>query len=110
MWLCTQLGYYSVVRQNDGVFHICARSLGDLDALVSAIGLPEPEPAESGQDYPWRIACKGTDLNRFFALMAASVTYADFQATVAGHPVQQRKLAVYQDIHQRLQAWQPELG
>jgi hypothetical protein len=42
MWLCTQLGFFSIVRKEPGTFHIRARCLGDLDALSSAISLPEP--------------------------------------------------------------------
>jgi hypothetical protein len=106
MWLCTQLGFYSVVRKPDGLFHIRARSRGDLDALADAIGLPEPVPSHPGSDYPWRILCDATDLTRFFALMAASITYDNFKAAIARHPVQQRKLAAYHDLHQRLLEWQ----
>ncbi len=110
MWLCTQLGFYSVVRPSDGLFHIGARCLGDLDALASAIGLPGPQPSVAGADCPWHIACDATDLTRFFALMAASLTYEDFLAAVARHPLQQRKLAAYHDIHQRLLEWQRNQG
>lgn len=110
MWLCTQLGFYSVVRQADGLFHIRARCLGDLDTLADAIGLPEPEPAPAGSDDPWRIPCDATELTRFFALLAASITYEDFKSAVARHPVQQRKLAAYHDIHERLLEWQRNQG
>jgi hypothetical protein len=110
MWLCTQLGFYSIARKPDGFFHISARCLGDLDALADAIGLPEPVPSSPGSEHPWRILCDATDLTRFFALMAASITYDDFPAAIGRHPVQQRKLAVYHEFDQRLREWQQNQG
>ncbi len=106
MWLCTQLGFYSIVRKSPDTFHIRARCLGDLDALTEAIGLPGPVPSFEGSDYPWRIICDSGDLTRFFALMAASITYDNFKSAIASHPAQKRKTAAYHDLHHRMVQWQ----
>jgi len=61
MWLCTQLGFYSIVRKSPDEFHIRARCREDLDTLASTIALPEPVESYPGSDYPWRILCDPTD-------------------------------------------------
>ncbi len=106
MWLCTQLGFFSIVRKDADTFHIRARCMGDLDALSDAIGLPEPVPSFEGSDYPWRILCDSGDLTRMFALLAASITYDNFKSSIARHPTQKRKIAAYHDIHHRMVEWQ----
>lgn len=106
MWLCTQLGFYSIVRKSPDEIHIRARSREDLDALTRAIGLPEPVSSYPGSDYPWRILCDTADLTRLFALLAASITYDNFKSAIARHPAQHDKLNAYHDIHHRMAQWQ----
>jgi hypothetical protein len=106
MWLCTQLGFYSIVRKSPDEMHIRARSRADLEILAKTIGLPAPVESYPGSDYPWRILCDPTDLTRLFALMAASITYDNFKAAIAQHPKQKNKLPAYQDIHHRMAEWQ----
>ena len=61
MWLCTQLGFYSIVRKSPDEFHIRARRRDDLTTLASTIALPEPVESYPGSDYPWRILCDPAD-------------------------------------------------
>ncbi|MFZ4594968.1 MAG: hypothetical protein ACOYOF_11975 [Verrucomicrobiaceae bacterium] len=106
MWLCTQLGFFSIVQKESDTFHIRGGCLGDLDTLSSAIGLPSPVASHPGSDYPWRIICNVGDLTRFFALMSASINYGNFKSAIATSPRQHPKLAAYQDIHHRMVEWQ----
>ena len=108
MWLCTQLGFFSIVRKEQDTFHIRARCLGDLDKLSSAIGLPSPVVSYPGSDYPWRIICDAGDLTRFFALMSASINYGNFKSAIAASSTQRPKLSAYHDIHHRMVEWQQE--
>ena len=108
MWLCTQLGFFSIVRKEPDTFHIRARCLGDLDALSRTIGLPEPVASFPGSDYPWRIICDSGDLTRVFALMSSSITYDNFKSAIARHPKQQGKTSAYHDIHHRMVEWQQQ--
>lgn len=106
MWLCTQLGFFSIVRKNPDEIHIRARCREDLDHLSRSIGLPAPVESYSGSDYPWRILCDSADLTRVFALMAASITYDNFKSAITRHPTQRDKLSAYHDIHHRMAQWQ----
>lgn len=106
MWLCTQLGFYSIVRKSPDEIHIRARCREDLETLSKTIALPTPVESYPGSDYPWRILCDPTDLTRLFALMAASITYDNFKSAIAQHPTQHNKLAAYHDLHQRMAEWQ----
>ena len=108
MWLCTQLGFLSIVRKSPDEFHIRARCREDLDTLSKTIALPEPVESYSGSDYPWRILCDPADLTRLFALMSASITYGNFKSAIASNPIQHDKLDVYHDIHHLMLGWQQE--
>jgi len=106
MWLCTQLGFYSIVRKNLDEIHIRSRCREDLETLSKAIALPDPVESYPGSDYPWRILCDSTDLGRVFALLASSITYGNFKSAIARHPTQRDKLAAYHDLHHRMIEWQ----
>ena len=106
MWLCTKLGFFSIVHKSPSTFHIRARCREDLDALAAAAGTGTPVPSFPGSDYPWRILCDPADLTRLFALMSASITYGNFKSAIASHPTQNDKLDAYHDIHHRMAQWQ----
>jgi hypothetical protein len=44
MWLCTQLGFFSIVRKEPDTFHIRARCREDLNQLAQAAGTGTPTP------------------------------------------------------------------
>ena len=39
MWLCTKLGFYSIVRKEPDTFHIRARCREDLEQAALACGM-----------------------------------------------------------------------
>ncbi len=49
MWLCTQLGFFSIVRKEPDMFHIRARCREDLDQLAQAAGTGTPIAWATGQ-------------------------------------------------------------
>jgi hypothetical protein len=51
MWLCSQLGFFSIVRKEADTFHIRARCLEDLDPLAKAAGAGSPVASFKGSDY-----------------------------------------------------------
>lgn len=108
MWLCTQLGFYSIVRKDAGAVHIRARCREDLDQLAHAAGAGEPMPSYPGSDYPWRIICLDSELPRFMSALAASVDYGNFKSAIAASPSERSKLTAYHDIHHRMVEWQKE--
>jgi len=80
MWLCTQLGFFSIVRKQPYTFHIRARCLADLNMLSNSIGLPSLVAPHPGSDCSWRISCDAGDLTRLFALISARINYGNFKS------------------------------
>ena len=108
MWLCSQLGFFSIVRQDADTFHIRARCREDLEQLAHAAGAGDPVASYVGSDYPWRILCSAADLPRFMQALTASIDYGNFKSAIASSPQQCTKLSAYHDIHHRMVEWQHE--
>jgi hypothetical protein len=108
MWLCTQLGFYSIVRKEPDTFHIRARCRQDLDRLVQAAGVGTPIASYVGSDYPWRVICPAADLPKFMSTLSSSIAYGNFKSAIAASPAQRSKVSAYHDIHHRMVEWQQE--
>ncbi|GAA5146357.1 hypothetical protein GCM10023213_39270 [Prosthecobacter algae] len=85
MWLCTQLGFLSIVRKEPDTFHIRARCREDLDQLGAAC-TGTPIASYAGSDYPWRILCPAADLPRFMSALTTSIDYGNFKSAIALSP------------------------
>lgn len=108
MWLCTKLGFFSIVHKSPSTFHIRARCREDLDALAAAAGTGTPVPSFPGSDYPWRILCPAADLPTYLAALTHTIDYPNFKSAIAASPTQHPKLPAYHDIHSRMVKWQRE--
>lgn len=108
MWLCTQLGFFSIVRKDADTFHIRARCRDDLEQLSLATGIGTPVASYPGSDYPWRIICPAAALPRYMTALTASIDYGNFKSAVGSHPAQCNKLSAYHDIHHRMVEWQKQ--
>lgn len=108
MWLCTQLGFFSIVRKEPDMFHIRARCREDIDQLALAAGTGTPVASYPGSDYAWRIICPATDLTQFMNALTASIDYGNFKSAIAASPTEGSKLSAYHDIHHRMVEWQQE--
>lgn len=106
MWLCTQLGFFSIVRKDADTFHIRARCREDLDQLVQATGKGACVASYAGSDYPWRILCPADDLPCFMAALTESIDYSNFKSAIATSASQHPKLTAYHEIHHRMFKWQ----
>lgn len=89
MWLCTTLGFFSIVRKEYETFHIRARSRADLESLLAALGkgsATASRPALQcvtsypGSDYPWRILCPASELPRVFTTLQETLCYENFKS------------------------------
>jgi hypothetical protein len=108
MWLCSQLGFFSIVRKDAATFHIRARCREDLEGLAKTAGTGSPVASFTGSDYPWRILCRADELPAFMQALTASIDYGNFKSAIAASPKQRSKLAAYHDIHHRIVEWQQE--
>ena len=108
MWLCTQLGFFSIVRKSPDIFHIRARCREDLEQLAIAAGTGTPVPSYARSDYPWRILCPARELPLFMTALTTSIDYGNFKSAIVAHPLQRSKISAYHDIHHRMVEWQRE--
>jgi hypothetical protein len=108
MWLCTKIGFFSIVKKESDTFHIRARCREDLEQLSLAAGIGTPVASYAGSDYPWRMICPANDLRRFMMPLASSIDYGNFKSAIAASSSQRAKLAAYHDIHHRMVGWQQE--
>ena len=106
MWLCTQIGFFSIVRKQADTIHIRARCREDLDRLAQAAATGTPVASYPGSDYPWRIICTAPELPRFMDALTKSIDYDNFKSAIAASPEQRPKLSAYYDIHHRMVEWQ----
>jgi hypothetical protein len=110
MWLCTQLGFFSIVQKDADTLHIRARCREDLEQLADAAGTGIPVASFTGSDYPWRILCPAKDLPQFMSALSASIDYGNFKSVIASNPRQRSKVSAYHDVHHRMLEWQNNLG
>jgi hypothetical protein len=108
MWLCTQLGFFSVVQKDTDTFHIRARCREDLEELALAAGTGTPVASHPSSDYPWRILCPAAELPWFMSALTESIDYGNFKSAIAVSPSQRSKVSAYHDIHHRMVEWQED--
>ena len=112
MWLCTKLGFFSIVAKTRTEVHIRARCEQDLVnlrlyctgrvPLASSWKIHRTQPA----DYRWRIVVGPRQLPAIMETLAASLDYSNFKSEIAAKPDQRDKLAIYSAFHHDLEAWQ----
>lgn len=112
MWLCTQHGFYSIVRKAVGEIHLRARCKKDLENLkrfltmrvagASAWKIHRSEPA----DYRWRMVINSAELVALMAELAQDLDYSNFKGVIASKPDQREKLGIYTAFHHDLENWQ----
>ncbi len=112
MWLATKHGFFSIVRKGD-VFHVRARSRGDLLSLVATTkGVLGPERISESPtaDYRWRVVVSDQEMQTLWASLAASVDYPNFKSEVAATSAQRDKLPIYHKIWHLLHDYQNRDG
>jgi hypothetical protein len=99
MWLCTKIGFFSIVKKGTPeTWQVRARVSKDLEALIAAAEIKTNILATPQGDYGWRIVVDGNQLGRIFQTLAASVDYSNFKSCIAQVPGQREKLDAYHDF------------
>ena len=108
MWICSKLGFYSIVKKQDG-FHVRARLRRDLENLCLEVGFANALIEEwPDADYRWRIRLAPEAIGVLFVAFAESIDYSNFKTEIAGCPDQAQKLPIYGRIWQQMGALQSE--
>lgn len=84
MWLFTRIGFFSIVKKENGEVHIRGRCREHLEALQRKLGAEYPV-AESfeGSDYPFRIITNAARLGHIMIVLGNEVTYPNFKGCLA---------------------------
>lgn len=104
MWLCTQHGFYSIVRKAGDEFHIRARQRRDLENLRDLVGIENRAAARwvihrsEPADYRWRMVVTQADVAMVFAALAGAIDYSNFKSRIHCRPDQRDKLDAYHDL------------
>lgn len=107
MWICSRLGFFSVVQKAPDCFHVRARCRRDLvnlkrEARMRGAKIHRTDPA----DYRFRIIMDSHDWELASIVLFESVEYSNFKACIAAAPDQADKLAAYSAFHHDLAVWQ----
>ncbi len=96
MWLCTSLGFFSIVKKGQpNTWQIRSRTQQDLENLISAAGLKTDVIHTPQGDYAFRAVVDRKQRDQVFAVLADSVDYPNFKDRVAELPDQRKKLEAY---------------
>lgn len=96
MWLATQYGFYSVVRQPDGDdVLVRARVKNDLINLVHLAQLDAEIIETEGADYPFRAVISAAQFEQVMAALAQTLDYENFKHRIGALPDQWHKDEAY---------------
>jgi hypothetical protein len=115
MWLCTKLGFYSIVEKLPGEFHVRARSERDLKKLKAAVAGQVGEKLTRWKihrtapaDYRFRIVVSRSSLDAIMVTLAAELDYSNFKGVIAKTEDQRDKLSTYTRFHGEMEDWQEQ--
>lgn len=102
MWLFTEHGFYSAVRDGERIV-VRARRPGDLEKLSESMpGLSEVE-VSPGRDYRYRAFASREDFAAGVAAVALDIDYSNFKSRVDSKPLERRTSRnLYSDVCHRV--------
>lgn len=112
MWICSKLGFFSVVRKPDGLFHIRARVRKDLENLAAGLGrgfsvkIHDSHKTDPQADYAFRIVVPLKAWVVLSEVLIDSVDYANFKGIVGATPDQRERLPIYSRFHHEMERFQ----
>lgn len=97
MWICSKLGFFSIVKKADG-FYVRARSVSDLKNLKVATGLDNEIKQWAGTDYVARIIVDTVGLVLVMDALTATIDYHNFKNAIAKDTSQKDKGKYYAEV------------
>lgn len=97
MWICSSIGFFSIVKKTDG-FHVRARRRFDLEALLATSEVKAEIIETPRNDYHWRVIVPEKTLKRIWDILGKTITYDNFKSTIANLPAQRPKIFAYHQI------------
>lgn len=108
MWLCTQQGFFSIVRKADNEYHVRARLRADLMKLKKLSPMLEDVQIKKWPeaDYRFRIIVDSATLFILFMSLASNINYSNFKSRIGELPDQRGKLPAYHELWHAGLGWQ----
>lgn len=100
MWLMTQYGFFSIVRQGeDSAFYVVrARVRNDLENLRRLAQLDSDIVESEDADYRYRIFISSDELETAMSVLAQTVDYENFKQRIGDLPDQRQKSGAYHHV------------
>jgi hypothetical protein len=101
MWLCTKIGFFSIVQKEPGMWHVRGWVRDDLVALADLCGLDAALIVDSpGGDYVCRLDIDRREvIAKIFEKLAGTIDYDNFKRVIGASRTQSRKLATYARLY-----------
>jgi hypothetical protein len=109
MWVCSTLGFFSVVKKGTppNEFQVRARTRRDIENLCDLIELPYSRIVTShDSDYEYRVLLNAEELGQLFDGLQATITYSNFKSAVSRRPDQQKQCETYHAWWSDAARWQ----
>jgi hypothetical protein len=106
MWLITQHGFFSVVRDRENAtrFLVRARVRKDLQNLKSLAGLEAEVQSSPEREYPFRLRVEEREFPRVMNALGNTVDYPSFTARIAQRIDQACRTLLYGEVMDSLRA------
>ena len=110
MWICSTLGYFSIVRsdRDPNAFLVRTRTARDLDTLKAAVGIEKEIIVLPNTDYAARIIVDAEELGKIFSTLQSSIDYSNFKNKIYATPSQKDKSDSYGEIWRVMYQYQSE--
>lgn len=106
MWVASKIGFFSIVHKDDHLFHVRARTRGDIERLCRATNTPVDRVVVTPEsDYRYRIVVQGNGISRVFNALQSSITYRRFRTQISDNH-QRDKIPVYSGFWDAMRAYQ----
>lgn len=104
MWIASQHGFYSIIRQGPDRYVVRARLREDLERLIERTGESRPIELRTQPDSPCQLRIDLEGLLEILVQLGADLDYPDFGERLAERPDQWEKLSAYQRLRTDLDA------
>ena len=98
MWLMTQHGFFSIVRNDADRYYVRARVKADLENLNRLMGWDGEVLEWPSADYRYRLVVSRPDMLALLAAIGEAVDYGNFKGRIGELPGQREKLAAYHEV------------
>ena len=100
MWLITQHGFYSLVRdrENASRFIVRSRSLKDMENLKHLAGIDAEVRSTPEREYPYRMLVEEREMPRVMNSLANTIDYPNFSSRIATRIDQACRSLLYAEV------------